>query len=162
MSQGLASNVAFQDLWHLYTSASEVISNGTDGNHQVSRILHVSGGRPFLCGRSQARMHGSEGKDQPTFEISTYFYSSDGSILGMCQGHFLIKSYKGTKAITTLPCYPIVYAKVPRGLKPREFFVNRGRRFLELTRSNYTVHKRYDGLTLSIDDNQIREQARHS
>lgn len=164
IKEGVARSIAFQDLWHLFSHGDEIVSNDSNGQNQMYRILSVSGGRPFLCDSIQAGMDqvepSSNGRSLPNFEILSYFYDSDGKELGACQQLHTIKSYDGIKAITSLPCFPIIYSKIARGLKPREFFVERGRRFIELTRKTDVMHKRYDGLTLAMDE--LREEVRPS
>ena len=159
IKDGVARSVAFQDLWHLFPLGDEIVSNISSGQTQVSRILNVSGGRPFLCNRLRARMDAwdstSNGRDLPKFEILSYMYSYDGKELGACQRWHTIKSYDGKKVIASLPCFPIIYSKTSRGLKPRDLFTERGRRYIDLTRKTDVVHKRYDGLTLADD---LREE----
>ena len=159
---GSARSVAFQDLWHLFPLGSVVVSNGVNGQSQTFRVLNVTGGRPFLCNRFEADMDPldpmSSGREVPKFDILTYSYEFDGKELGACQQLHTIKAYDGLKAITSLPCFPIIYSKYSRRLKPREFFIERGKRFLELTRSKDIVHKRYNGLTLAMDE--LREEVR--
>ena len=158
IKDGVARSISFQDLWHLFPLGGEIVSNDSNGQNQTYRILNVSGGRPFLCSRYQADMDPweSTSKDLPRFEILSFFYDFDGKELGACQESHTIKSYDGLKAITSLPCFPIIYSKNSWGLKPRDFFVERGRRFIELTRRMDVVHKRYDGLTLAMDG--LREE----
>lgn len=161
---GVARNIAFQDLWHLFPLGGEIVSNGSNGQNQVYRILDVSGGRPFLCERNLASMEpwdsASKGRDLPRFDILSYMYNSDGKDLGACQQLHTIKSYDGNKAITitSLPCFPIIYSKNSPGVKPRDFFIERDRRYIELTRKMDVVHKRYNGLTLAMDE--LREEVR--
>ena len=159
---GSARSIAFQDLWHLFPLGSVIVSNGVSGQSQTFRVLNVTGGRPFLCNRFEADMDPldpmSSGREVPKFDILTYSYEFDGKELGACQQLHTIKAYDGLKAITSLPCFPIIYSKYSRRLKPREFFIERGKRFLELTRSTDIVHKRYNGLTLAMD--QLREEVR--
>jgi len=96
----------------------------------------------------------SNGRDLPKFEILSYYYNSDGRFVGACEELIKIKWYDGNKAITSLPCYPIIYAK-----KSRDFFIERGKRLIDLARRTDVVHKRYDGLTVAVDE--IREEVRH-
>lgn len=100
----------------------------------------------------------SNGREVPKFEILSYFYDFDGKELGARQQLHTIKSYDGNKAITSLPCFPITYSKQSRGAKPRDYFIERGKRFIELTRTSEVVHKRYNGLTLAMDE--LREEVR--
>ena len=163
IKDGSVRSIAFQDLWHLFSLGSEIVSNGSNGQSQTYRILRVFGGRPFLCNRYEAGMDppepmSSSGREVPKFEILSYFYDFDGKELGACQQLHTIKTYDGNKAITSLPCFPIIYSKHSRGLKPRDFFIERGKRFLELTRESEVVHKRYNGLTLAMDE--LREEVR--
>lgn len=82
----------------------------------------------------------------------------DGKEPGACQQLHTTKSYDGNKAITSLPCFPIKYTKHSRGVGLRDFFIGRGKRFLELTRQAEVVHKRYNILTLAMDE--LREEVR--
>ena len=164
LREGTARDVSFQDLWHLFTQGAEVVSNSADGRRQIFRIDDTNGGRPYLCTRAHLLMEpfeaqGPHDKDLPKFEILAHTYESDGKVLGMCQQIFTIKRYEGSKAITSLPCYPISYAADSDGLGPRDFFIARGKRYMELARSDRTVHKRYSGLTLFMDDKEeLREE----
>ena len=162
IQDGSARSIAFQDLWHLFPLGSEIVSNGVSGQSQTFRVLNVSGGRPFLCNRFEAEMDPmdpmSNGREVPKFDILTYSYEFDGKELGACQQLHTVKSYDGLKSITSLPCFPIIYSKQSRRLKPREFFIERGKRFVELTRNKDVVHKRYNGLTLAMDE--LREEVR--
>lgn len=160
IKDGVARSIAFQDLWHLFPLGHEIVSNDFSGQNQVYRILNVCGGRPFLCSRYAAEMEpyesASNARDKPKFEVLSYFYDSDGKELGARQKLHTIKSYEGNKAITSLPCFPVIYSKNSRALKPRDFFIQRGRRYIELTRITDVMHKRYDGLTMSNDE--LREE----
>lgn len=164
LGEGTARSVSFQDLWHLYSLGAEIVSNSADGRRQIFRVVETNGGRPFLCTRNDADMEpfeaeGPHDKDLPKFEILAHTYESDGKVLGMCQQMFTIKRYEGSKAVTSLPCYPISFATDLNGLSPRDFFIARGKRYMELARSDHTVHKRYDGLTLFMDnEEEIREE----
>ena len=156
---GSLRSITFQDLWHLFPIGSEIVSNSLNGQSQTYRILNVSGGKPFLCSRDDAQMDTlatSIESEIPKFEILSYFYGFDGKELGVCQQLHTIKSYDGKKAITSLPCFPIIYSKHSRGVDLRDFFIGRGKRFLELTRQAEVVHKRYNGLTLAMDE--LREE----
>ena len=170
MKDGSVQSVAFQDLWHLFPLGSEIVSNGLGGQNQTYRVLNVTGGRNFLCNRFEAGMDSldppsdgripldlpSNGRERPKFEILSYRYDFDGKELGARQELHTIKLYDGNKAITSLPCFPVVYSKSFHGLKPRDFFISRGKRFIELTRKTEVVHKRYNGLTLAMD--ALREE----
>ena len=164
IKDGSARSIAFQDLWHLFPLGTEIVSNGSNGQHQTYRILSVSGGKPFLCKRWTAGMDRlnseSTGEELPVFEILSYFYDFDGKELGARQQLHTVKWYDGDKMITSLPCYPINYSKTSGGLNPRDFFIKRGKRFLDLTRQADVVHKRYDGLTLAMDG--LREEVRQT
>ena len=161
IKDGSLRSIAFQDLWHLFPIGGEIVSNSLNGQSQTYRILNVSGGKPFLCSRYDAQMDPkamSIESGVPKFEILSYFYGFDGKELGACQQLHTIKSYDGNKAITSLPCFPIIYSKHSRGVDLRDFFIGRGKRFLELTRQAEVVHKRYNGLTLAMDE--LREEVR--
>ena len=160
IKEGVVRSIAFQDLWHLFSIGDEIVSNDSSGQYQVYRVLNVSGGRSFLSNRLEVDMDAweptSNGRDLPKFEILSYFYDYDGKELGACQQLHTVKSYDGYKAITSLPCFPIIYSRNSKGLKPRDFFIERGRRFIALTHEKDVVHKRYNGRTLAMDG--LREE----
>ena len=162
IKDGSARSIAYQDLWHLFTIGSEIVSNGVNGQSQTYRVLNVTGGKPFLCSRFDAGMDAVDsllsGKEVPTFDILSYFYDFDGTDFGACSQIHTIKSYDGNKAITSLPCFPIIYSKHSNSVKPRDFFIGRGKRFVELIRKTEVVHKRYSGLTQAMDG--LREEVR--
>ena len=162
IKEGVVRSIAFQDLWHLFQIGDEIVSNSSNGQYQTYRVLNVSGGKPFLCSRFDVGMDHWEStsneRDLPKFEILSYSYGYDGKEIGACQQLHIIKSYDGTKAIASLPCFPIIYSRNSQGLKPRDFFIERGRRFTQLTRETDVVHKRYNGQTLAMDE--LREEVR--
>lgn len=161
IKEGVCRNIAFRDLWHLFPLGEEVVHNSGAGQHQIYRVVGVNGGKSFLCSRLEAGLEEvpiltTAGRDQPKFSMLTYFYLSDGKDLGACEKVLDIKWYDGMKAISSLPCYPITYAKGSSGRKPREYFIERGKRCMELTRNTDVVHKQYNGLSLAMD--QLREE----
>lgn len=162
IKEGVVRSIAFQDLWHLFQIGDEIVSNNSNGQYQTYRVLNVTGGKPFLCSRLDSGMDPSEttsnARDLPKFEILSYSYGYDGKEIGACQQSHIIKSYDGSKAIASLPCFPIIYSRNSQGLKPRDFFIERGRRFTQLTRETDVVHKRYNGRTLAMDE--LREEVR--
>ena len=160
IKQGVVRSIVFQDLWHLFSIGDEIVSNDSNGQYQIYRVLNVAGGRPFLSNRFDVGMDAwdptSNARDLPKFEILSYFYDYDGKELGACQQLHTIKSYDGYKAITSLPCFPIIYSRNSKGIKARDFFIERGRRFIALTHEKDVVHKRYNGRTLAMDG--LREE----
>ena len=162
IKEGVIRSIAFQDLWHLFRIGDEIVSNNSNGQYQIYRVLNVSGGKPFLCSRRDAGMDtldsSSNASDLPKFEILSFCYGYDGKELGACQQLHTIKSYDGSKAIASLPCFPIIYSRNSQELKSREFCIKRGKKFIELMRETDVVHKRYDGRTLAMDE--LREEVR--
>lgn len=163
IKDGITRNIAFQDLWHLFPLGTELIANDSNGENQVYRVLNVIGGKSFLSTRKAAGMDAlnpTTQKDRgiPKFKILTHFYDYDGKDLGECQRLLTTKWYDGVKSITSLPYYPVNYAKVQGAAKPRDYFIQRGRRFIELIGGHNVVHKRYNGLTLAMDG--FREEVR--
>ena len=47
VAEGKLEDIAFVDLWHLFSRKQEVIRNGNTAT-QILRVLHFSGGRPLL------------------------------------------------------------------------------------------------------------------
>ena len=170
IDEGSRRSIAFADLWHLFRHGQDIRS-GSDVSHtQIYRILNVTGGRSFLCSREAAGMEPldleANSRDLVTFCVQCFHYNTDGKDIGPVQKTFIIKRYDGVKLVTSLPCYPIQFSKTGDGDSARASFIERGKRFKDLIRKSEVVHKRYEGLTLSVPDlagtgkEDIREEVR--
>ena len=160
---GKLRHIAFQDLWHLYRIGTDIVSNVPNGPSQVYRIIDIADGKPFLCTRDEVDIPGYStapfNKDAPGFFIECLYYEWNGQELGSNVRVFAVQSYDEPKPITSLQWYPMDFYKEIHESRPVDYFVKRGKRFIELTCGRSVVHKRYHGLTLAIDG--IRDEVIH-
>ena len=103
-------------------------------------------------------------RDPINFTMHCFHYITDGRNIWPTQVIFIIKQYDGVKPVTSLPFYPIQFCKPINDDSARAGFINRGKRFM--INNSEVVHKRYDGLTLSIPElaapeaDDMREEVR--
>lgn len=82
------------------------------------------------------------------FFIECYRYDFNGTQYGPVHKLFEIRRYEGLRDIISLQVYPLWFDPDYRKEKAR--LVQRGDKFMELTRAKETAHKSYRGL--SLDD----------
>lgn len=141
--------IAFSDLWHIFQPGVEVITV----QHPISayRILHVTGGRPFLSPPDDKDETAAEDFTKPyripekssDFVVSCYQIDFDGNKFGPVAQSFSIQKFDGLRDITTLPVYPLKFAKDPS--RVRETLLQNGKLFLDVCGGE---HVRYRGLNL--------------
>lgn len=88
-----------------------------------------------------------------TFVIECFYIDFDGGRYGPVNKTFQIRKFDGFRDINSLPIYPFVCD--PEEPRHRETFVQRGKVFTELTSSRAAPHRKYKGLTLDEDQEQV-------
>ncbi|CEN62690.1 hypothetical protein ASPCAL09322 [Aspergillus calidoustus] len=78
------------------------------------------------------------------FHLFAYYIDYDGSFYGPVKHEFRIRDYEGEKDITSLPVYPLRFAKDADKLKAK--FLAQGEQFRDLIKKK---HLYYDGWTLT-------------
>ncbi|OJD10083.1 hypothetical protein AJ78_08761 [Emergomyces pasteurianus Ep9510] len=73
------------------------------------------------------------------YEIEGRYLEYDGKSFGMGTMSVEVESFKGSRKISTLACYPLKYHRDPEGLKTK--LVERGKKFVALQGVNYRFHK---------------------
>jgi len=134
----------------------------SERNPQIYRVVGTAGGRLVLSGDRETRASrtraDTEAKSSTTLTISCFYYGFNGNQLGPIQQIFEVKKYDGLKGVMSLPVYPINSGILPHE-KMREVFMQRGEKFVELTKNrSAVVHKRYEGLALDL--NHLPEEVR--
>ena len=72
------------------------------------------------------------------YTISLWNLNYDGSTFGRCSETEFLRPFLGERVINSLPIYPVEYHKDIEGQIPmKERMIDRGRRFMDLTRRNY-------------------------
>ena len=88
--------------------------------------------------------------DETWYEIQGEYFDFDGDMFGFNDTAVEIKSFSGTRRITSLPYYPVSYLP-DKNIIERQL-INRGRRFVELAGMNY---KSYTGPGFTASDGEI-------
>ena len=145
-----ACDIAFADLWHLYSYGQEVRTPAD--NLQVYKVIKFTGGRDLL---SESMPSGQSpvpsscldrGVSNGSFFVECYSYDFDGTHYGPVHKMFEIRRYEGLKAITSLQVYPLEFDQDHREEKAR--LVQRGEKFMALARVNKTAHMTFHGRSL--------------
>ena len=151
ISEACISDIAYDDLWHLFRIGDEIRTNESDA--QIYRVIGVFGGRPPLSGRSFASPENGESDDPVDFTVNSICYGFDGKQIDILQATFYLSKYEGKKPIVSLPAYPITFSATEEDKTiSREDLIRRGQKFVELTRArNSVVHKSYHGRALDLE-----------
>lgn len=140
------SKIAFSDLWHIFPPGAAVVTSQKPIN--AYRVFHVTGGRPFLSPpEDPADIDISEAYRVPMkssdFVLHCYQVDFDGNKFGAVSHSFSIQKYDDLKDITTLPIYPLKFAKDAE--KVKEMLYNNGKTFIDVSKGE---HVQYRGLNL--------------
>ncbi|OAX79786.1 hypothetical protein ACJ72_05891 [Emergomyces africanus] len=73
------------------------------------------------------------------YEIEGRYLEYDGKSFGLGTMSVEVESFKGSRKISSLACYPLKYHRDPEGLKAK--LVERGKKFVALQGVNYRFHK---------------------
>ncbi|KAI1194337.1 hypothetical protein F5X97DRAFT_311338 [Nemania serpens] len=142
-------SIAFADVSMLFSPGGPVIS---EDHKQAYRVIKVS------CTRHRAKDRRKEARldfwkdesaveldDSPVF-IHCIYLDFDGKVMGPVSRLFMISKYDGEREVTSLPIFPLGYAKEV-GL--RDKLVKRGEIFFKVAS---VKHMHYTGLTLKTRD----------
>ena len=146
-------SVRFQDLWYIFKVGENVFVKGTP--QKVWRVLHLTGGRPFLMtnwGENDDKKV-RDAEKTGSLILECYHLDFDGQDLGLVQRRFCIKPFDELKNVTSLEVYPTKYSSDPKGTeKQLKELTEQGLNFMECTRfqhrycSGRTVIKAPSGL----------------
>ncbi|KAK1244161.1 hypothetical protein MKX08_002299 [Trichoderma sp. CBMAI-0020] len=143
--------LAFADLWHIFEPGHEVITSTDPIN--AYRVLHVTGGRPYLSPPEDGE--GDDGDDDNSTRryrvpekssdliVTCYQIGFDGKKFGPITHSFSIQNYEGYQDITTLPIYPLKFAKSPDEIQ--QALKDNGQLFIEVCKGK---HVQYRGMNL--------------
>ncbi|KAI0384794.1 hypothetical protein F5Y04DRAFT_293094 [Hypomontagnella monticulosa] len=147
-----ATKVAFSDLWHIFQPGVEIIT--AQKPISAYRVVHVTGGRPYLSPPSQESDE-SESEDDDfakpyrtpekfgDFVIDCYQIDFDGTKFGPVWKSFSIQKYDNLHDIVALSVYPLKFAKDPTEV--RETLLKNGQTFLSICKGE---HVQYHGTNL--------------
>jgi hypothetical protein len=154
LANGTTREIAFEDLWHLFSPGDLLVTSGPHRARQAYKVFHTSGGRPV-----QRNTTFEKCPITTPFTINCYYINFDKKWLGPVENTIIIPRYDGKRLITALTMthsdnrWPDAASAFPiRFLEEPEIaiadLVKRGRRHRELTPFS---HKRYCGPS-SVED----------
>jgi SpoVK/Ycf46/Vps4 family AAA+-type ATPase len=141
------TKIPFSELWHIFRPGDEVITAQKPIN--AYRVLHVTGGRPYLSPPEEKNDDSKSKKSyrlpekSSDFVVNCYQVDFDGNKFGPVAHSFSIQKYDGLRDITTLLVYPLKFAK--NSSEIRETLSANGQTFLDVSRGG---HVQYRGLNL--------------
>ncbi len=146
LASGKTSEIAFEDLWHLFNPGDLIVS---PTQRQAYRVFHTSGGRPLLS----RGMNFEKRLVVTSFRLDCFYIDSEETRLGPVYEMISMTEYSGKRQITSLdaefhrnryfgrvPVFPVRFAENPKPLI--EDLIKRGRR---LHKFGTFAYKRYNG-----------------
>lgn len=158
------TQIPFDYLWYLFHHGQEVVQQG--GHLQVSRVLRFTGGRdtapsvkstglPTTIPTVSLRGIARHLITKSSFHVDCYFWGFDGEGFRPVVETIDIKPYAGFRDIASLPVYPLAFHEKSGTIRPQ--LLERGDKFLSLSKKNEVVHRHYTGLTLESNCTNAEE-----
>ncbi|TGO15699.1 hypothetical protein BTUL_0037g00510 [Botrytis tulipae] len=141
LARSSCQKVAFSDIWHLFKPGNEVMEGKLPQAYQVISV-HT---KKHKVKRSQWHSGFKRTIDYGPVTIDCVCIDCDGKRVGPVSKRFTIQQYEGEHDVTSLPVYPLRFAKEMN----REGLVARGQLFLETA---VMKHMHCSGLTLDTRD----------
>ncbi|KAK0379909.1 hypothetical protein CLIM01_02702 [Colletotrichum limetticola] len=154
VKDGMALEIEYDDLWHLF-ARGDIVITPSDPN-QAYRVINMAGGREPL--QYEARYPRSDvEKPVPVdgFVLDCLSFGSDGTAYIPKLQRLPIHRFHGKRLITSLPVYPLRFD--PKQNTLRAEFEAMGTRFLDLTRET-SCHKLARGKTLDEPSHDLDNQ----
>lgn len=155
------SLLQFDDTWHLFFPGDIVYDPKLD---QALRVLCVQNGRTvldlnadFIDGRPE--LQGAKN----ALVVLVFGIDFDGRTFGPSQRSYNLEPWEGEQTITSLPIYPIEYARTessePESVSStkQEALQERGRKFCEIVNTPQVAHRQYRGFNIETIREQVSE-----
>ncbi|ETS80035.1 hypothetical protein PFICI_07564 [Pestalotiopsis fici W106-1] len=156
IQKALIHSVSFDDLWFLFKPGDTVVRNDVPQAYRVVRVattrhrIKEDNNTSLSFFRDDALME----FDQGHIFIQCVYIDFNGQLLGPVVDIVPIPHFKGEKAISSLPVYPLDFCDEP-GIK-KEFLLARGKAFVK---AGSIKHMHYRGLTLpAIESSKLRDE----
>ncbi|PKY04987.1 hypothetical protein P168DRAFT_235269 [Aspergillus campestris IBT 28561] len=121
------NTITFDLLWALF-KPNTIAYSPTYGNQDEPRAFKIE-----YATKESSFMKGT------WYSIEGRYLEYDGKSFGMGTMAAEVESFKGTRKITTLGCYPLKYHRESEDVKAR--LIERGKKFVSLRGMNYRFHK---------------------
>ncbi|KAI0548396.1 hypothetical protein F4679DRAFT_551013 [Xylaria curta] len=166
LQRGVSPNitkVTFSELWYIFKPGYEVRTTG-ESQIQLYRIAKVTGGRSIFKRRNDPPLPEDlasmklkeEGFSEGSFVIECFYIHYDGTRFGPVNKTFQIRRFDGERNIAMLPIAPL-YCYSNAG-EIRKRLDTRGKRFTELSNPATRAHRKYKGLTLDKNPEQVESE----
>jgi hypothetical protein len=119
--------ITFDLLWALY-KPNDIVYTPTYNDIEEPRAFRIE-----YASKESSFVNGT------WYSVEGRYLEYDGKAFGMGSMHADVPSFKGSRKISSLACYPIKYHKNVDELKAR--LVERGKKFVALKGMNYRFHK---------------------
>ena len=119
--------ITFDLLWALY-KPNDIVYTPTYNDSEQPRAFRIE-----YASKESSFMNGT------WYSVEGRYLEYDGKAFGMGSMHADVSSFKGSRKISSLACYPIKYHKNVEELKAK--LIERGKRFVALKGMNYRFHK---------------------
>lgn len=156
IKEGVATEIEYGDLWHLFDLGDTVIS--PNDKTQAFRVVNFTGGRDLLSTRIPSddnRRQKSSRMGVGGFAVDCYNLCFDGTDYVPVLKKFLIRKYHGRRSITSLEVFPLKFDEDWEA-RYREFEAQ-GQKYLSLTRKPYSHHI-FRGKTIDEPPQQLDTQ----
>ncbi|KAK3305667.1 uncharacterized protein B0T15DRAFT_396394 [Chaetomium strumarium] len=164
------TKIAFSQLWYFFKPGYEV-RTPRDSQIQLYRIAKVTGGRdPVSLTPQERAMQVVPGEDinrastkfkddgysEGSFIIECFYIHYDGTRFGPVNASFQIRKFDGERDITALPVVPLQWYENKDEIRKR--LLERGDKFKQLSHPKERAHRRYKGLTLDKNPEQVESE----
>lgn len=134
ISNGTASTIEFADLWHLFDYGTIVVLQSDEA--RAYRVINFTGGREPLTpmmAKEEDRVPALDG-----FVVDCIGLTFDGSDFVPTLHKFKIHRFPGSRPISSLPVYPLVFHKNSQSFS--DGLRSRGQRFMDITTPPFSHH----------------------
>ncbi|KAI8630080.1 hypothetical protein F5Y19DRAFT_431078 [Xylariaceae sp. FL1651] len=152
--------ITFNELWYIFKPGYEIRTPG-QSRVQVYRIAKVTGGRDTIAFGKAPENHASkklkdDGFSEGAFVIECFYIHFDGSRFGPVNTTFQIRKFADARDINTLPVVPFQCCAAKDETRKR--LMARGKKFTELSGPGTSAHRKYKGLTLDRNPEQVESE----
>jgi hypothetical protein len=166
LQEATIREIAFEDLWHLFSPGDLLVTSGPLRERQALKVFYTSGGRPTV----RETFNFEKYTITTPFKIDCYWIDFDKKWLGPIHQTITIPRYEGKRPITqltmsysddnviprTASTFPIRFLEQPEIAIAA--LVKRGKRHRELTPFS---HKRYCGPSSVEDPEYVSDASIH-
>ncbi|KAI1359010.1 hypothetical protein F5Y08DRAFT_93202 [Xylaria arbuscula] len=152
--------ITFNELWYIFKPGYEIRTPG-QSQIQVYRIAKVTGGRDIIAPQpttdnSASNKLKDDGFSEGAFVIECFYIHFDGSRFGPVNTTFQIRKFNDARDINTLPVIPFQCCAAAEDTRKR--LMSRGKKFTELSGPGTSAHRKYKGLTLDRNPEQVESE----